>query len=452
MENFKPTLAAIVQTLDQHLKSTISEKKPTVCIQKIEDLAQKLESTYQKEGLIGFIQAYLEESTKLQSPKFIGHQTGLPTLDSCVADLVTGVINNSVAVTDMGPPGIALEKLVLQKVAEHIGFEPQKSGGILTHGGSLANFTALLAARAKFDPNAWENGTNPKLVGLVPKVAHYCVSRVFSMMGLGSKAIVEVETDSKGKIKIEPLHAQIRSLKDQGLIPFVLVGTAGSTATGCFDDLNGLSVVSREHGIWLHVDGAHGASALFSTQYRNLCSGIEKADSVVWDFHKLGGTSSLCTVLLYRSKNDGQQIFHQDASYLAPNTQHLIEREDLFPLTVECTKPAISLKAFLVLRKNLERAQYIDQVFGNTRKFATFIKNHPDFEIPFEPESNILLFRKIGAEDHYELYQKVLLDGEYHITYANWRGKPYLRLTVINPGTQQNHIEGLLRKLNQIDS
>ena len=446
-------LESVIAQVGKILSESIHEaelgKNNAVNLQDPRYLVNNLSETFQNEGIFAFFKQYLKYATRLHSPKFIGHQTAKPTVESILSDLVCGATNNSTAAMDMGLPGIAMELNVISELSKLIGYNPEHSGGILTHGGSLANFTALLTAREKMDPGSWENGVTPNLVGLVPKVAHYCVTRVFSMMGLGSKSVIEVPTDPQGRILIPDLQFKIAEVKEKGLKPFVIVGTLGSTPTGYFDDFEELGKVAKENNIWLHADGAHGASAMFSDKHKHLCKGAQNADSVVWDFHKLGGTSSLCTALVYKDKQNGTKTFKQDASYLAKQKAGEHQRIDLFPYTVECTKPAISLKAFLSIQQPDKRREFIDTVFSKAQDFASKIESKSNFTIPFMPQSNIILFQytRVNNSEQNDIYQRIIQDGEFHISFTKWKNRDYLRLTVMNPLTEWEHVEKLLNRI-----
>jgi L-2,4-diaminobutyrate decarboxylase len=263
-----------------------------------------------------FLDAYLERTTRLHHPGSLAHQVASPDVPSALADFIHGAINNPMAIYEMGAAGAAIELAVLDWMLEKVGWSERDSSGVLTHGGSLANLTALLAARARVAPDAWEQGTPPDLAVLAPPSVHYSVRRAVAILGLGERAVVELEVDDLERIRVERLSGALERARAAGRRPMALVAASGATATGLHDDLPGIADFCERHGVWLHVDAAHGASALLSPRHRHHLDGIERADSLIWDAHKMLRTSSLCAAVLVRRGADLPAAFHQKASYL----------------------------------------------------------------------------------------------------------------------------------------
>ncbi len=159
-------------------------------------------------------------------------------------------------------------------MCEKVGW-PADAGGVLTHGGSLATLTVLLAARAVAAPDAWVDGVDGTLAVLAPPGSHYSVKRSVAMLGLGERAMVELEVDEYERIRPDRLGDALERCEAAGLRPMALVAAACATSTGLHDDLESIGAFCREHGIWFHVDAAHGASALLSPAHRHLLNGIE---------------------------------------------------------------------------------------------------------------------------------------------------------------------------------
>jgi L-2,4-diaminobutyrate decarboxylase len=167
---------------------------------------------------------------------------------------------------------------------------------VLTHGGSLGNLTALMAARSRVAPNAWQDGTPGNLVIVAPKACHYSIARAVDILGLGRKALKTAPTDPEGRLIPDKLAVFISSLQDQGATVLAVVANGCSTAAGLYDRRREIGPVCREMGVWLHVDGAHGASALVSEHHRMLLDGVELADSLKQPAH-LGPESGKKTLL-----------------------------------------------------------------------------------------------------------------------------------------------------------
>ena len=284
----------------------------------------------------------LENSTRLHHPAEIAHQVAAPDIPSAMADLVHGAINQPMSIYEMGPAAHAMERVVVEWMVEQIGW-PEGADGVLTHGGSLANLTVLLAARAAAAPDAWTDGVDGTLAVLAPPSIHYSVRRSVAMLGLGERAVVDLAVDEHERIVPAALDDALQRARAAGRRPMALVAAACATSTGLHDDLDEVGSFCREQGIWFHVDAAHGAPGLLSPEHRHLLRGIEHADSVIWDAHKMMRTSSIAAAVLLRDGWRLDATFQQKAAYLIYEDADdagpsLLERQ------VECTKAPLGMR------------------------------------------------------------------------------------------------------------
>jgi L-2,4-diaminobutyrate decarboxylase len=249
-------------------------------------------------GLDEFLEGYLAGATQLHHPGFMGHQVAVPHPLGAIAALIDASTNNAMNIYEMGPSAATIEFAVVNWMLQKIGWVcapmPGSSdslgshtGGVLTHGGSLGNLTALMAARSRVAPNAWQGGTPGNLVIVAPEACHYSIARAVDILGVGRKALKTAPTDPEGRLIPDKLAVFISSLQDQGASVLAVVANGCSTAAGLYDRLREIGPVCREMGVWLHVDGAHGASALVSEHHRMLLDGVGLADSLsslpIWD-------------------------------------------------------------------------------------------------------------------------------------------------------------------------
>ncbi len=417
------------------------------------------------ESVQGFMDTYLKNTQHLHHPHYIGHQVAVPHVATGIADFIHGTINNPMAIYEMGPAAATIEKFLVNWMLEKIGWFKgldlgdfskidSNGGGVLTHGGSLANLTALCAARAKIAPEAWTKGTPTDLVILASEEAHYSIARTISIIGLGTDAIIPVAVDDLKVMKPEALLPAYQKVKTQGKRVMAVVANACTTATGLHDPLEKIGAFCEAHNLWFHVDGAHGASALLSAKEKHLLKGIEKADSIIWDAHKMMRTSSLCAAVLFKDSRMMEAAFQQKGSYLFHEKEEV--GFDLLPYAVECTKAALGTKLFWVLAAEGEKGleNYIDHTYNNTRSFYDLINGHPDFECPYFPESNILCFRytKYGLNNDFQLAlrNQIVDRGNFYITSTAFNNVRYLRITVMNELTQKEHIEALIDEITQV--
>lgn len=391
-----------------------------------------------------WLAAYLGDSVRLHHPGYLAHQVSSPAVGAALADLVHGVANQPMSIYEMGPGAAVVERAVVDWLVERVGWDPAESGGVLTHGGSLANLTALLAARAKAAPEAWTDGTPGDLVLLAPAGAHYSVGRAAGVMGVGEAAIVTLEVDELGRIRPERIAATLHEVEGSGRRPIALVAAACATTTGLYDDLRAIGTVCREHDVWFHVDAAHGGSALVSERLRGLCDGIELADSVIWDAHKMLRTTALCAAVLVRRRDDLPRAFQQHAAYLDFDNAGGL---DVLDRQVECTKAELGLKVFLTLAFAGERgiAEYVEAQYAKTLRLWEMVRERPGFDAPYRPESNILCFRFGPAGPEQEaIRQRLLTGGDFHVVSADVAGGRHLRVCVMAPATTEETFERLL--------
>lgn len=453
IEDFDQAARAAMERLAAYVDASQRGTERAVSTPPIEEVIEALdlrrlvrEGGMDPEGFAAFLEGYLARTTRLHHPGSLAHQVAAPDLPSALADFVHGAINNPMAIYEMGAAGAAIELVVLGWMLEKVGWTPAEGAGVLTHGGSLANLTALLAARARVAPGAWSEGTPSGLALLAPPSAHYSVRRAAGILGLGESAVVPLEVDDLERIRADRLPAALERATAAGRRPMALVAAACATSTGLYDDLNGIADFCEEHGIWLHVDAAHGASALLSDRHRHLLDGIQRADSVIWDAHKMLRTSSLCAAVLVRRARDLAGAFHQEASYLfydeADNAG-----VDLLARAVECTKATLGLKLFLNLawRGEAGLGEYVAERYDRTRRFYDLIRSRSGFECPYQPESNILCFRH-GSDNERQvaIRERLLADGQFHLSSTEIGGERYLRITVMAPATDGDTIERLL--------
>ncbi len=416
--------------------------------------------------LDGFLETYLAASHRIPHPHGMGHQVACPHPSAVLGGYVDVFTNNPMAIYEMGPAAATVEYAVINWMLEKVGWKPRPwpdrpaegaegegcGGGVLTHGGSLAQLTALAAARAHADPEAWENGAYPDLVVVSPPDAHYSVSRALGILGIGQKALVSAPCDDWGRILPRQLGRLLEELKGQGRRIMAVTANAGCTAAGLHDDFHAVADVCERHGVWLHVDGAHGASALLSPRLRHLLDGVERADSLIWDAHKMMRTPGLCAAVLFR---DGQHLdgaFRQQASYLFHEKEQV--GFDAIAHTVECTKAGLGVKFFFGLAAEGEKglARYVEGRYALGAEVARLIATRPEYELAVEPEANIVCFRLKGLDDdaHLELRNRVLADGRYYITTTTFAGRRWLRLAIMNPETEVRHVERLLNLLPEL--
>lgn len=455
--DFESAVVEALRVLDAYVEQSREGDDPVVRLSPVAEIFGETEiedwiahGAMTTSSFVAFLENYLHHSTRMHHPGYMSHQVAVPDFPAALGDLVHGTIHNPMAIYEMGPSAAALELAVLRWMLKKIGWG-ETGSGVLTHGGSLANLTALLAARAAVDPNSWEEGANGNLVLLAPPSCHYSVARAASILGLGARTVLPVEVDRNEVIVPSRICAAFNRATDDGKKIVALVANACATGTGLHDPLEELGRVCQDENVWLHVDGAHGASALVSEKERHLLRGVERADSITWDAHKMLRTSGLCTGVLFRDSHSLDKAFTQDASYIF--YEHETPGVDLIHRTVECTKAGLGLKVFLNLawRGEAGIARYVEEEYSLARRAYGIIQSRDRFSCPYEPESNIVCFRYEGDDElQVTIRERLLAEGTFYISSTEICGRRYLRLTIINPLTTEDTIRELLTAIERV--
>ena len=466
--HFEADAAIIIEALSNFYERSASGEGPVIHQPPLNALVADMElpALIQEGGLNGeklsrFIERYLSGLTRIYHPANVAHQQAVPHYMAALAGLVDNFVSSDGSIYELGPASVTIEYFVINWLLEKVGWTPaplnpdqadgsMHGGGVLTHGGSLANLTALIAARTHITPDVWQQGNPGDLALLAPADTHYSIARAAGIMGMGHRAVYPLEVDEWGVVLPDRLPDALARAEADGKRVVALVANAGTTAAGLYDPLHEIGAFCREHGLWFHVDAAHGGPAILTTKYRHLMRGAELADSLTMNMHKLGRVTAFCTVLLVRDARMLDGAFTQEASYL------FYEKEqpgyDFLHRTIECTKPVLGLKLFMVLAALGEAglASYIERQFDLTTQAYNYLQGLPDFYCPVKPQSNILCFQAKGAADALlALRDRLLARGNYYLSSAVLNGQRYLRLTLNNPATTMDQIKGLVREIRE---
>jgi L-2,4-diaminobutyrate decarboxylase len=392
----------------------------------------------------------------LTHPRYLGHQVSAPLPATIWTEAIIASLNNSLAVEEMSPAATAIEHRVIGWLAELVGYD-DRAGGAFTSGGTEATFTALLAARAAVCPSAWEEGLEARsFVVMAGEHAHYSVGRAVAQLGLGTRNLVSIPSVDH-RMDTEGLRHHIGAAGRQSRTVMAVVATAGSTPTGSFDDLEAIGQLCESRGIWLHVDGAHGASALFSPAHASRLRGIARARSLSWDPHKMLLLPLSAGTLLVREEQDLERAFAQRAPYLF-HGEATIRRPDQGLRSFLCSRRADALKLWVALQRYGAHGlgTLYDHLCSMAEALYRAILQREDFEALHRPECNILCFRYVGRPRrpeveldslNAELRERFNRSGRGWITTTVLAGRRVLRVTVMNPRTGVREVEELLEDL-----
>ncbi len=459
----------VLTALDRYLEESRQAEKPVIHQETIETIHEQLNlaAIFREGGLSGnrldrFLSSYLDNTTRLHHPGYLAHQVGNPHPLAALGSFIDGVTNNAMAIYEMGPAAAAIEFFMVNQLLDRVGwaqmpFDTKErltfdhGAGVLTHGGSLANMTALMTARNHVNPNLRENGCAGGLAILAPDSCHYSVSKTAGILGIGEKNVMGLPTDRMGRIQPDQVVKSIEKARTAGHSIVALIANACTTGTGLFDPIDAIADICREHSIWFHVDGAHGGSLLFSKKHRHVLAGLQKADSLILDAHKMLRTPTVCAALLVKHAATLDHAFQHDAGYLFHEKYQ--PGFDFISQTVECTKAGLGLRFFLAIAAQGETgmAEYIDSCIDLTGSVHAFIASQPDFQAPYSPQSNILCFRYQGSDrQQLAIRDRLIQEGDFYLSSTTIHGQRFLRMVIISPATTLDDIKALVHTIRKV--
>ncbi len=408
----------------------------------------------------------LARGNNLHHPHYIGHQVPASVPLAGLFDAVGSVTNQVMAIYEMGPWATSVEVALIDAVGEQLGFTPGGFAGLVTHGGSLANLTAQLTARNVALNHVWREGIHAERtapVMLAHAAAHYSVVRTAGILGLGTEQVLRVGLDTRGRMRPDVLDRLLGECRDAGRPVISVTACACATPLGSFDPLPEIADVCESHGVWLHVDAAHGGAACFSDRYRGLLDGLHRADSVVCDAHKMMFVPALCAFVFYKHKAHRYAAFEQDAPYLFDPSAPGIAEFDSGLTTLECTKRAATFGLWGLWNafgKSLF-ADLVDVTFSMGRTFYEKLRDADDFVPLHEPECNIVAFRHVPeamrsadartlGDFQRSIRRRLIESGEFYIVQTTVDSVGALRVTIINPLTTADDLDRLLATLRRI--
>lgn len=276
------------------------------------DAGQELGDLYQQ--FTTMVQPYAVGN---RHPRFMGWVHGGGTAQGMLADMLAAGLNANLGGRDHAP--VEVERMVVRWAAEMFGFPPDATGVLVT-GSSMANFIAILTATRNVvdgqDMRLHGIGGR-RLVGYAGESAHGCVARAFDMAGLGEHALRRVPLNAAYQMDTLALERLIAQDRADGFEPFLVVGTAGTVDTGSIDPLNALADLAEREGLWFHVDGAFGALARLAPDLAPLLAGLERANSLAFDFHKWAQVPYDAGCVLVREPGRQAAAFAQSLAYLS---------------------------------------------------------------------------------------------------------------------------------------
>jgi glutamate/tyrosine decarboxylase-like PLP-dependent enzyme len=384
-------------------------------------------------------------------PGFMGWVHGGGTPVGMLAEMLAGAVNANLAGRDQVP--IEVERQIALWARQIFGF-PDTATGLFVTGTSVANLIGVLVARtAALGPGVRRRGVNSRGTGLTAyasRAAHGSIAQAMDLAGLGTDKLRSIPTNGRHQMDVDALAEAIKIDKWDGLTPFLVCGSAGTVDVGAIDHLNAIADVARREGLWFHVDGAYGALAMLAPDLAPRLAGIERADSIAFDFHKWGQVPYDAGFILVRDGALHYGTFAADAAYL-----HREERGLAAGSPWPCDFGPDQSRGFRALKTwftfQVYGAARIGKMISNTCALAQYMKqrieSEPELELLAPVELNIVCFR-YRAKDADHVNRNIVASlhesGVAAPSSTRIDGRLAIRAAVVNHRTEKRDIDALV--------
>ena len=342
------------------------------------------------------------------STEYMPHLHGPSLLETISSELIISTFNQSMDSWDQSPVATEIEVETIRHLCKLYGYDPAQADGVFTSGGSQSNQTAIILARdwfcneiLKYDVKKY--GLNEKCSKLrmyTSEISHFSMEKSAHILGLGYQSVVKVPVDSRKRMDLTALRSLIDADLKAGNIPFLVVGTVGTTDFGSIDPLTELANLAREHNMWLHADAAYGSGVIMSQKYRDRVAALKLCDSITVDFHKMFLMPISCSAVLLKDGSTFDALtIHAD--YLNREEDEEDGYTNLVDKSLQTTRRFDALKVWTSFQTRGRNgwSSLIETSMENAMYFYNQLKADSDFAVVTEPEISSVVFRYKGNDD-----------------------------------------------------
>lgn len=415
-------------------------------------------------GLAHPVQQVIEEAftifdnrMRVNHPRFLGLIPSPTNPYAWLGDCISSAFNALGASKLQASGPVLVEKTLITWLAGSLGLPSDTSGGVFVSGGSMANLMGIAMAR----DHRISQGQEFKGVAYLSDQTHYSVSKALRLIGISKDRVRIVQSNERFQLDTDCLKGMILEDRSAGLVPFIVVATCGTTNTGTVDPLDPISEICQSEGLWMHVDGAYGASAALSTSRFHLVQGLGKADSISWDAHKWLFQTYSCGLILVRDRRHMLETFANDGDYLRDGVA--IEDDDIpnfWNYSMELTRPSSrAMKLWFTLRVlGVETVgKMLDHGFTLAEKAEDELRARPDWEITSPASLGIVTFRYVpeGRSEaevdqlNMTVSQRLISSNTAGILTTKLRGKVVLRICSLSPDLSLHEMGEIIEKMDQ---
>lgn len=400
-----------------------------------------------EEAVMSRVRDVLMATPSSSSWRFVNQLFGGREPVATAAEMLAVIPNISMYTFKAGGAQVLVERELLRTMAAHVGFA--EGEGTFTPGGSIANMVAMLLARNAAAPESRDQGLQgPRLVIYTSEEGHYSISKNAGILGIGRDNVRHVPVGGDGRMEVDILRRFVEEDRSRGLRPAFINATLGTTVRGAFDPVEAIAAVAREHGAWLHVDGALGASLVLCPSRRDLVRGIELADSLTWNPHKMMGVPLQCSVLLVSRRGELSRSLDETADYLFQ-----LHQDELNPghRSIQCGRRNDALKLWATWLRLGHRGwdERIRRQLGLAQRAAAKIAADPELEL-LEPPPSINVCFVVRGRSSEAICDLLDRQGRLKIGHGTIGGRRALRLVCVNPDLDDADLDAILGEIKSV--
>lgn len=364
-----------------------------------------------------------------------------------LAEMLSAISNTSMYTYKAAGTQVLVEQILIDKMAALAGLTG--GDGMFAPGGSMSNLAAMIIARNERIEGTREQGLpGGRHIVYTSAEAHYSVRKNAGFIGVGRENVRKVPVDEAGRMLPDALDRAIREDVARGNSPMMVVSTSGTTVIGAFDPIRPIAEISHRHGLWLHVDGAFGGSALLSKKYAPLMDGLELADSFTWDAHKMMGVPLICSVMLTREPGMTTRHFDESATYLFQQDE---DRLNPGTRSLQCGRRNDALKLWAAWQHLGDNGyeKRLNRQLELARVFRDMVASDPELRLSLEPEWNNVCFEVVGKPSDMICD---LLDKR-RLAKLGWgivSGRRVIRMVCVNPALTDGDLGELLANIKSV--
>uniref|UniRef100_A0A8D0GMB7 Glutamate decarboxylase 1 n=1 Tax=Sphenodon punctatus TaxID=8508 RepID=A0A8D0GMB7_SPHPU len=415
----------------------------------------------------------LKYGVKTGHPRYFNQLSSGLDIIGLAGEWLTATANTNMFTYEIAPVFIAMEDILLKKMHEITGWGETEADGVFSPGGTISNLYSVIVARYKRFPEIKTKGMTalPDITLFASEHSHYSVKKAAAVLGIGTDNVIAVKCDERGKMIPYELEANILKAKRQGRVPLYVCATAGTTVYGAFDPLANIADICKKYDLWMHVDAAWGGGLLMTRKHSFKLNGIERANSITWNPHKLMGVPLQCSAFLIHEKGLLQACNQLRAEYLFQPDKLYDVTYDTGDKTIQCGRHVDVFKLWLMWRAKGTRGFEI--LINKFLELAEYLykelKARDNFELVFdgEPELTNVCFwyippslRRIprGPEQEKMLHQvapkikaRMIEEGTTLVSYQPQGDKVnFFRMIFSNPATKKSDIDFLLEEIERL--